>query len=913
MKNHSIGLPIIGAVAIATGFFGCADENPWGNTGIETGSINLTLTADYDFNTAKPVFRSGEETRAEEDLSNYATVPSADNFQIKLENTNGYIKEWGTLSAFNQDEAIKSLATGLYTITAYYGDMKTSGEDKPYFEAKSSFTILPDKTSEVELNAELKNSMVCINYTDDFKNYMKEFTTSLSVAGSTEIASTTYNETNPVPETPKAIFVEPKDVTVSIAFTTKETGKSSSVKIDNFAAVAKTLYKMTFDINHKNNGFATLTVTFDETTDSETVEVDLTEKLFAVDAPTITYTETTTAGTAIESGATINMLENPTVAFSVLTPGGLNTATLTVNGNGASNFTEVIDLRTTDPATLTSKGIDSKGFNDENIEATDNIATLDITKYAKNLASGDYSVKLDITDKLNRTSSFQLYANTEAITATPVIDATADITYGAAQTELVLDYNGNDYQELIFKASDADGNMIDVQSSYVKSEMQSTRGYETWRCHYTVHLPYSKKSKVNFEAYNKVGEPVSTIFEVPVKVPEYDVLVDAYSQYAYLKIVPTNSDDMSTIMKNLQMQIGDNNVSISKDINSGKITLTKLTQGVQGTDDYGIQYRKGHEYIFLSSLTGEEWKETSVLTEDELPIPNGKFSKQGHQLKSASLLIGGDWYASKVPTARPRQHHSSFERMMPAGWHTINSITASANAKNQNTWYVVPSSWLENGSGFMRNVGYSHQGKTLGDPKGTNTDHYCRDHPEETDLHKAAGVLSLGNYNFSDGSADGIAFSSRPSSISFDYTYTLKKDKNNQVYNDQGYGYIEIIDENNKSLGSKTFTLSEGSGTQTITFNYEVFSNKGTNLKIYFKSSNSSNPPIYIPSGDELSEGDDNAFDISNKTFPANQYHAVATGSELWIDNVKATYASEPTVVNSSNTPKKTHKNSKRR
>ncbi len=98
--------------------------------------------------------------------------------------------------------------------------------------------------------------------------------------------------------------------------------------------------------------------------------------------------------------------------------------------------------------------------------------------------------------------------------------------------------------------------------------------------------------------------------------------------------------------------------------------------------------------------------------------------------------------------------------------------------------------------------------------------------------------------------------------------------------------------------------------TENITFNYGAFEfeGKAAKLKVVFKSSKNAVPPIHIPTGSELSEGDNKAFDISNKTFPANQYHAVATGSILKIDNVKAHYGDAPGVSQANAPKRKTNK-----
>lgn len=171
-----------------------------------------------------------------------------------------------------------------------------------------------------------------------------------------------------------------------------------------------------------------------------------------------------------------------------------------------------------------------------------------------------------------------------------------------------------------------------------------------------------------------------------------------------------------------------------------------------------------------------------------------------------------------------------------------------------------------------------------------NTNYYCTNTPSESDLIHAAGEVFLGTYLFngSESRVNGTAFSSRPSSISFDYSYSLKNGKA-----DNGLAYVEVLDASGNVIGSADpFLISETSETLTKTINikYVKFGGKAATLKLGFKSSNQSNPPIYIPQGSELSEGVTVITSESNRTIATNGYHALATGSMLTIDNVKANY-----------------------
>ena len=290
----------------------------------------------------------------------------------------------------------------------------------------------------------------------------------------------------------------------------------------------------------------------------------------------------------------------------------------------------------------------------------------------------------------------------------------------------------------------------------------------------------------------------------------------------------------------------------------------------------------------------------SLTTETELPIPNGDFegmpipngdSKyKGAEFKSDEpLQVGGQYRVSPVNYTIK----SSFSVIEPAGWANINSKTAWGGSKNKNTWFVVPSTWLDidTEEAVIRSVGYSHDGKTPATSGGAfNTTYYCENAPSDDDLQKAAGELFLGSYSFNgtESRSEGIAFASRPTSISFDYKYEPATGKD-----DRGYAKIELLDTDGKSLGSKIFELERGAHSESLAFEYIPFAKPAAKLIVSFKSSSpkEGEPPVNIPSGSKLNEGQG----LGNHTLDPNEYHAVATGSELRIGNVVAHYGDENT------------------
>lgn len=865
LKNS---IPIAGALAAILSLTACSDENPWGNQSDETGSISLTLNTDNDINVAKPMFRS-EDSAPRKKLGNFTDLPKPEDFSIRLEKADGtYSKTWATLTDFKNDAAHGNFKTGSYTITAFYGDKGKQDFESPYMEATSTFTLLAGQKEDLTLVAELKNSMVKVNYTDGFQAYMQDYNSSLRTEGRSDDIIYTKDET-------RAAFIEPIDAALTVHFTTHDRGYTGAVMVGEFAPLAKTLHNVTLDVTENGNGNASLQVIFDDSLEEEDITIDLTDELFTTPAPVITCEGFT-------DGATLDMLEgnasDATIKMNVNAEGIIAKAHLIVESETYSPiWGSEIDLCSatdTQKQQLTDAGISAIGFGFNG--TPDKLAFLDLTQYGKSLPHGIHKISLKVEDKtgkVSETSSVTL--NSMPIVLQLVGEPT--IVYGSGEAVLTMDYNGADpMNDISFTAVNRLGMHEDAP---IKSceENTATRAFETKRYIYTITLPNTTKSNIEIKAYYKKTKEAGK-YIVPVTVPAYEISAyDAFSRYAYMKVRATGSTDSSVlaaIVNNIAFK--DSRLQIAaRDAANGIITVTGLQPGTT--------------YTVESNITGEDTWNTngSFTTETELAIPNGDFSQDGGKLESGTLNVGGKWYISRI---KKYQNTSSFSYDIPAEWCTINELTAWSGASNRNTWYVVPSSWVDNGKAVMRNVGYNHDGSTVSESQHA-TNYFCSNAPYDNQLIHAAGEVFFGSFSF-DGAehrSDGIGFASRPSGISFEYTYA-------PIQDDTGYALIEILDASGNRLGTKQFTLTSGSGTEYINFNYAQFRAKASKLVISFKSSTQgSNAPINIPSGDALKE---NGLGIKDNSIPANQYKAVATGSVLTIDNVKARYASEPAGVN---------------
>ena len=667
MKQLKFGYPIIGAVAAVIGLTACADESPWGNSSKETGSIKISLSTDSDIATAKPIFRSGEETKANDpnNLNTYIDVPSPEDFSIKLEKSDGsYSKTWNSLSSFKEEAAKSTFNTGSYTMTAFCGEKGKQDFNSPYFEASSTFAVLSDQTQEVSLQAELVNSMVKVNYTDAFKNYMKDYHTKIHTEGKTDDIIFRMDETKPA-------FLEPNKAALTVHFTTKDKDFTRDIYLGEFAPMAKTLHNMTLDITENQNGNRALIISFDETLEDEDISIDLTNELYTTPPPVISCV-------GFNNGETLDMLEgaqsSSDLKMNVMAEGFIESATLTVeSSNYEPGWGKEIDLcKATDlqKQQIKTAGIEAVGFGFE--ASTDKSAFLTLTKFCKGLPKGVHKISLVVTDKNECVSEIAcVILNSEEITILKVGEK--PIEYGSGTATLTLDYNGQKPEDLVFRSNGQDLTV----SSY--EEDTSTRAFETKRYTFTLtNVPETTKSEVEISVSHKTKSPEK--FTIPVIVPEYQITeYDAFSKYAYLRVTAEDPSKLSVIIDNLVVKGNDNELNIAnRDASTGIVTLSGLTQKTS--------------YTITSSITGDAWNNNiSFTTETEEEIPNGEFSASTQTIHHEGVEVGGKYSYSKAYQAK-----ANIVRSEANNWASINAKTCwwdSPGAKN--TWFQVPSTYTE--------------------------------------------------------------------------------------------------------------------------------------------------------------------------------------------------------------------------
>lgn len=885
---------VLGAIAsLATS---CSQDSFWKGTSGEEGKLSLKLSTDFSVRAS---------TRANDSES--PVRPDGDHFKIRLESTDGsYVKEWETLNKFNGEE---SFPKGTYTVTASYGSLEEQGFTNPYYIGTSPVTVVAGETVEHSVTATLANAMVSVRYTPEFRNYFSDFYVSLSNSGSNS-GNLIFgkDETRPC-------YVTPGENIVMFNLTNPE-GLKATVAPATFTAEPRHHYIVTAGVKESSvKGGMALVVEFDETVlDGETTEIILSDELYTTPAPEIQASD-------FSFGETISIVEGidlgkvPT--FNVIAHGGIHSALFKVEtSEGNTPFklyapdgsvlksSNEIHLVTEDPDELqmmANAKLKSFGFNQKLTDSSGNLvenvmAVVDMKDMIEHLAPGDYKFSLTVTDGQTKVAESKLEENgPEGLSASisplllKVEPNTEPLIFMSEEVAVLVSTNHPEVIKMLkYKVQDTNNTTIPARDP--KSVTEITSDDSEYPHKYRVVLKSGQIDEVDWTV--EAFYPTRTTPEVaisPVTIPAFTVETDAYAKHVDIRIVPENPEYLQMLVEKVRLckegidgnrdKITDSDVI--RDSANGIITVGGLTPG-NDVSNIGLSFGKSQIKSWIPVA--------SFRTEEALDVPNGDFTQSNQKLIVRDLNVGGKYRVSVLGISEDYQITSSIDRSLPDGWATIDSLTCYEGSKNRNSWFMVPSTYEDGGKVLLQNVGYNHDGTTPSRSGGSfNTKYYCENAPDKGNLINAAGELFLGFYSY-DGDehrVDGINFTSRPDALVFDYQYEALSGSN-----DTGEIEVKVLDAGDNVIAVGGAILTD-SGTMwrteiRVPLTGYQFQSKAASLQVRFISSNKDVPPIYIPTGEELNEG---VINIRDKTpMPANSYHAVATGSKLWIDNVKLVY-----------------------
>lgn len=847
----------------------CANEDKQGSSGY--GAINVQVSADYK---VVPATRSTAESAST--IEN----PDVSEFALKLVSSDGsFSRAWDSLADFDPTTKIP---VGAYTMSAFYGDIDTEGFEKPFYLGETPVTVRDRENSSVEINCTLANVKVTVEYSDAFKKYFADYSTTIHSTGG-EYIEFSKTET-------RAAYVKPGKITIQTHLK-KQNGIESTFEpaaIPN--AAARQHYKIKLDISDNNAGEAQLNISFDETTETQPIKIDISDEVMVAPAPSFLLS-------GFESGVPVEAKEfnypaDKNVNISLTAKGGLAGCTLTTSSRSleSKGWPQEIDLinMSEDQAEILRRlGLKIKGFS----EVGNKMGFIDFTELFTQLQiidnSDQHMFTISAKDLYGKVSESPISLSVKNLPLTFTLQEPEAVFVGSSSAIIPVLYDGSDIDLVQFSYLNAEGHKVNCTSTVLSAEENL----------YQVQISVEATNKpIEIEASLSGGLKTAAT-SISVLTPEFTISAEEYDVWAKKAIVKLTAADP-------QYQDAVNRYAVLYTNSTGQWVQAASTH--EGNVHTLTGLSPDTRYQIKGTCNNEQENvnyhgDCTIRTETTAGVPNGSFEELTQTISIQDMNQGGKYSVWPVDY----QNTCSFTIQEPTGWSSVNAKTCNTSAANQMSWFVVPStynttlSWSSyrsfgmstqtpdiykglsaqdgNNAMVIRNVAWDANGTTPSKTGGAfNTTYYNTNVPSMS--NRSAGKLFLGSYSYSGNSEsynEGTSFSSRPSTMKGWYKYTPDNNDASET------GVISVTLLNGETvLASGTINLTAVSDYTefTVPLVYTVTDKKANLLKIMITSSNHAS----------YSQSEETATIKTTDYY--SQYESNSRGATLTIDNLNFIY-----------------------
>lgn len=846
----------------------CANEENQVDSGY--GSINVKVSADYQ---VVPVTRSTTEITE-------TTNPDVSEFALKLVSADGsFSRAWDSLADFDPAEKIP---VGTYTMSAYYGNLEEEGFDKPYYLGQSDVAVRYRENTPVDILCTLANVKVTVEYSDAFKKYFADYATTIHAAEGDYIK---FEK-----EETRAAYVKPGKITIQ-TYLKKQNGIESTFEpaaIEN--AQPRQHYRIKLDIADNAAGEAQLSISFDETTETQPIAIDISDEVMVAPAPSF-------LPAGFEPGTPLEVKENSypdnrQANISLTAKAGLSACTLTTSSaclesEGWPREIDLVNLSSENRALLSRLGLKLKGFT----EMGSKMGFIDFAELFAHLhtldGSDQHTFTLSAKDMYGKVSESPITLSVKSIPITFALQTPEPVFVGSKSVTIPVEFDGAYIDQVKFSYLNAEGAKVNSNSTVVSSEGNL----------YQIKISIEATDKpVVVEGSYANGAKTSTI-SIPVKTPAFTITAEEYDIWARRATVKLTAEDSQ-----YQEAVDRYAVLFANSTGQWETVASTLSQGrrvITGLNpDTRYQLRgscnSGQDNVNYSG-------DLTLRTESAAAVPNGDFEEIAQTISVTDMNQGGKYSVWPVNY----QNTCSFTIQEPTGWASVNAKTCNLSAANQNSWFVIPSTYnttltwdayrsfapstvtpdlyrdltAQSGSNAMvvRNVAWDANGTTPATSGGAfNTTYYNTNVPGIA--NRSAGKLFLGSYSYSGGSeiyTEGVSFTSRPSTLKGWYKYA--NDGNDPT--ETGIVTVTLLN-GQKVIATGTARLSAAADYTefSVPVTYSVTNQKATTLRIMITSSNHAS----------YNQSEESA---AIKTSVSNgQYESASRGATLTVDNLTFTY-----------------------
>lgn len=759
-------------------------------------------------------------------------IPDVGDFSLSIAKENGeLVSKWDKFSDYDAEATV--VPVGTYTVSASYGDATTEGFDGLSYAGSTTANVAEGETTDVTIDCTINKARVSISYTDAFKSYFTSY--------SAYVSSSRGNKIDYTADETRAAYFTPGNLDVYLNVTRPGVSGSVALKVKTLAAEVKHEYRLTMDVDA---GTSTLNIIFNDDPEStQNVEFNISDAALNAPAPTIVAHGFTSgeAMVVVEGGSVEGTLQAYLNAPSGLAGCELVTSSAALKAQGWPEKVDLMALRAEDQQKLTELGLVMKGLGSTH----DKIATVEFQNVVPYLyCTGDgnekHSFTLTATDVYGKTTEkTPLVLNVTSRNNGFAVTLPESVPYGSNRMTFPMTLEGDASKVKFYYWSYGDYQQFTADNVSISSEGNT----------HTVTLTYGE-SMIDTETEMKLkAEYGSKSFEKTFKVEDPELKLslkngdaDVWAKHVNFQVAASAKSRSSRTVSasTIEIQYKDSDDTWKKCENVS-------FDGQNGFEIKGLT--SNTSYTFRAVYLQREYSnEQTIKTEEELGVPNAGMEDWHANPQNKNWEL---WYVCK-------------EGENPV-WNTMNQLTTSDGGNyryNANSGTIRTDGKNGGYAAQIRAVGWGRNNAALGSANAK---------------YGTVGELYLGYYDSEAKKAvyDGIEFTSRPKSLSFDYKYTPGKG------GDQYYAEIVILNkqgdvatEIGRGLLRKGDSVQEWSSTSVdIVYTEEGKKLKATNMYIVFKSGDKSDNSSFntVPSLGNLSKGE-------------------YVGSEFFVDNIVLNY-----------------------
>lgn len=775
-------------------------------------------------------------------------APSENEFTITANNlTLGTTKRWDNIQEFNKGH--KKLAVGQYQIVAQ--NYKTLHDQVYSFDDMVEVEIKDAQLSQIAFNCTVAKVVFSTNNPDLENTNLKQFDLKLKSGDDYyKIMDDQFEAMNPGKVRAEVTLEDNagRKVTVS-PFYVEDAKRGCHYHINT-----------NFD---KEQGL--MTFAFDDASSANPVQLKVDDEMFTTASPKIECSGLNGNGGVemFETGSFVNPIN-----AKIAVPGGLKQLLFTVVSDDYVNdpFEFETDLLTYDAAKLKEMG-----FVMNNVVAGAKDVEIDFSEFLSNLPANHIShahrVVLQVMDNYGRMAEKPMCFDVVVKPISLTLEEPEMMEIDAKSVTLTVGYNGGKVDKYVTLQHFNGKEWLPLKVENIAK--QADDKYD-----FTVTLPVINTVLI-VRAVFKDGIKETEPRILRRTIPEYTVTCGKENVWSSKVDLFIQTENIERLLPYLSVLIRNNSneewrpAVIERVKEESRLTISTLIPSTP--------------YEIWVTGDGDEGDIIKVKTEDAVDLPNGDFEEVKETINIEQINCGGKY--SNQNSWMPTYNVTSYKVSEPLYWSSVNDKTCSHHAKNENTWFKVPTTEvLKSGheSAYcirLRNAGWDINGV---DPvRDSRTDEEYFSHNVPNIAHRSAGKLFLGNYKFNaDGTEEyheGIGFKSRPTGIAGYYSYTRS------IYDNNEYGYVHVRvlgDENGKQImiGEGVGLLSPSTSFTTfyVPIEYKIRNKKASRLEVMLSSSNYAS----------YSQAEETAH-ILTVDYPRK---GMSLGAELIIDKIKLRY-----------------------